>query len=524
MTSSPPLLSQIASIPVSSSSFKGISIITGITAILVYFHLRNRKSCIVGLKQPPPYPVLGNLPGLLLNMHRLYDQLVDGAETYGPTWTLSIPNVARIKAHIMTVDPAIIEYVLKTNFGNYQKGPIFKNVMTPLLGVGIFNADGEIWHRQRKITSHIFTTKNFREVINAVFLEDIESLLKVLQSAAKSNEVVDFHDLLHAFTLDSFAKIGFGTTLNCLANPTSPLPFATAFDKVLNLLTIIMLNPFAKYRYYLNGTQTEINNYIKVIDDFAYERIRERREERKRDGDGGERKVKDLLDLFMDSKNLDGDDGEMTDKELRDMVLNMILAGRDTTAQALSWSFYQLCLNPHVIEEIRNETMAVTGGKIPTHADISSMKYTTAVFYEVLRLHPSVPVESKICKNPDTLPNGVQVPAKTTITWPIYAMGRQESLWGPTAKVFDPSRWLTVNEDGTQQLKRENVFKWPVFNAGLRTCLGQQMATMEAVMVLSAVCNRFDFHLAPGQNVTYTTSVTLRMKNGIFIQFKERVG
>ncbi|KAJ3334265.1 hypothetical protein HDU76_003914 [Blyttiomyces sp. JEL0837] len=493
-------------------------IITTLTSLLLYIHLRNRRSSIKSLPQPPPYPLLGHLPFNLFHKNTRLERITANAEKYGPTWTISLPNFMGIKAVVITVDPVIVEYVLKGNFENFEKSPIFKSVMEPLLGKGIFNSDGDIVE-QRKISSHIFTARNFREVMNTIFLEDIDLLIKVLQKAASTNQVLDLHQLLHAFTLDSFAKIGFGTSLNCLQTPTSQLPFATAFDRVVHLLTLSTLNPLHKFTNYITGKQKEIDDLIKVIDEFAYERIRERREG-KREVDGG---MKDLLDLFMESGS--DREGGLSDKELRDMVLNMILAGRDTTAQALSWAFYELSKHPDVVERIRQETRLVTdnGENLLTTSDVPQMKYTTAVFYEVLRLYPSVPLEGKVCKNPDTLPGNIQIPSRTVVQWPIYAMGRMESLWGPTAKQFIPDRFLSIDQTNDNvSLKRENQFKYPVFNAGPRTCLGQQMATVEGVLVLSRVLEKFDFVVVEGQNVRYDVSLTLKMKDGVMVRVGER--
>jgi cytochrome P450 len=97
-------------------------------------------------------------------------------------------------------------------------------------------------------------------------------------------------------------------------------------------------------------------------------------------------------------------------------------------------------------------------------------------------------------------------------------MGRSTKLWGPTAKEFDPSRWL----DDSGNLKRESPFRNPVFNAGPRTCLGQNMAVAESVMVLCALFDAFDFELVEGQEVTYDVAITLRMKNPLFFKVSSR--
>jgi cytochrome P450 len=249
-------------------------------------------------------------------------------------------------------------------------------------------------------------------VYSKVIHEDIDHLIDYLRH--HEGEKVDMHILFHAFTLDSFAKIGFGKDLKCLENPDSPYPFATAFDSLVSIIIKNLVNPIYKITNWFDGTQKIMEDNLKLINDLAYETIKSRRKEMELNNEkenSESKRPKDLLDLFMESEYTSA--SGMSDEQLRNMILNMILAGnilfisicfskinyyiigRDTTAQSLSWTFFALSSRPDVIAKIRQEFQTVRNGVIPTFNEVSPLKYTTAVVYEALRLYPSVPVDVK---------------------------------------------------------------------------------------------------------------------------------
>ena len=139
-------------------------------------------------------------------------------------------------------------------------------------------------------------------------------------------------------------------------------------------------------------------------------------------------------------------------------------------------------------------------------------------FYETLRLHPSVPANQKYALDDDIWPDGTVIKKGDYVVWSPWAQGRLESVWGPDAKEFKPERWF--NEDG--DLKRENQGVWPAFHAGPRVCLGQNLATLEALVALTMLIKKYRFKMAPGQNVTYQLSLTLPMKDGMKVYVSQR--
>lgn len=294
------------------------------------------------------------------------------------------------------------------------------------------------------------------------------------------------------------SSLGFGVQLNALLNK-GKVPFAASFDEAQINCFDRFLNPFLPIQEALQPIlkpgSTTVKQHLRVVNEFAHGIINQRREELAK---GGE--FKDLLSRFMSTKN---ENGELLDDEtLRDMVLNFIIAGRDTTAQALSWTFYMLMLHPRVeaklFKEVQeNITDDLEKDSPAMYEVIRKMIYAHAVyvkrsisvdypahtyfnrFFEVLRLYPSVPTNVKVALEDDVLPDGTPVRKGDSVTWSPYGQGRSEKVWGPDAKSFRPERWIT--EDG--ELRRETQGKWPAFHAGPRVCLGNDQVQFKRCLL-----------------------------------------
>ncbi|KAI9139569.1 cytochrome P450 [Paraphysoderma sedebokerense] len=408
---------------------------------------------------------------------------------------------------ILTQEPKNVEYILKTNFDNFIKGHIFYENQMPLLGHGIFNSDGDAWRVQRKVASHIFNVKNFREFMGVVFEEHIDTLCSILGDAADTGSIVDIHDLFFRLTLDSFCEIGFGTKLGALKSP-QPIPFAAAFDRAQAIVDARFFSTKMLWFWseIFTGKRREMQNCVKIMDDFAYRMIKERKK------DPNLESHSDLLSRFLNLRDSDGQG--YSDKELRDIVLNFIIAGRDTTAQALSWTVYLLCQNPQVVDKFLQEIDTVTPDGYPTYDEVKNLKYGYNIFSEALRLYPSVPKEMKLALNECVLPDGTRVGKGDMVLWSPYVMGRLEAIWGKDALDFKPERW----EQG-----HPGQYKYPVFNGGPRVCLGQSMAYIEGVSCLTQITREFEFELTQERDeIRYAPALTLPMKNGLKVRVKRR--
>ncbi|KAI1314681.1 hypothetical protein EDD11_001893, partial [Mortierella claussenii] len=431
---------------------------TALAVYLLYLLIKYRDNAVgtrrTKLPGPRGLPFIGNLMLMattpMTQISQLHDRL---HEKYGSTWTYSMTGLGR---SIMVNDPAALEHVLKTNFWAYEKGPILRESLQDLLGSGIFAADGQDWKWQRKMASHIFNVKAFRDYTSNVFVQESTIVANYLDTIAEKGTTVDIHEILLKFTLDSFGEVSFGQSFGCLADPEKEVEFASAFDRLnATVSERLFLGPWRLVEWW-RGTAKQVAKDKKIVVDFSLDIIRKRRAQ------GYDKPQKDLLQLFMDLK---GDDGEsLSDDMLKDSILNFIIAGRDTTAQALSWMFYLMyrsSTDKNIVRKLQQEIDEVLGDELPTYESSKKMKYAEACMYEALRLYPSVPRNLKICVEDDILPNGVEIKKGEFFQWSPWTMGRDTAIWGPDAKEYNPERWFQ-NEKATPT-------KFPAFHAGPRT-------------------------------------------------------
>ncbi|CAO3600752.1 unnamed protein product [Absidia cylindrospora] len=463
------------------------------------------------------YPLLGTLPNLIRGKATIHDFITKAFDNADAT-TISVSTLG-LPHSVQTIDPANVEHILKNNFENYAKGPKFNEATSDMLGHGIFNANGEQWKWQRKAASLIFNVRNFRDHFTDVFVDEMDIMCKIFDKAIDTNQIVDLHDMMFRFTLDSFVLLGFGVDIKAMTHD-GKVPFAASFDELQINAFENFVDPFVNMKVALKKIfkpwEATPEYHLKVVNDFSQSVIDNRRKQL----EAGE-EHKDLLSRFMNARNEHGQ--LLNDSELRDTILNFIIAGRDTTAQALSWTFYCLAQHPRVEEKLVKEiqeyiTDEVEHDSTTLYEKINAMSYSHAVFYEVLRLYPSVPGNQKYALNDDIWPDGTPIRKGDYVSWSPYSSARCEKVWGPDAKQFKPERWLMP--DGS--LRRENAGKWPAFHAGPRTCLGQNLATLEALVALSMLLRRYKFTMVPGQNVTYTVSLTLPMKEGFKVLIEQR--
>ncbi|KAI9495238.1 cytochrome P450 [Zychaea mexicana] len=458
------------------------------------------------------HPLIGSLLYMIRNKARLVDYISDEFESNDVT-TLML-QIAGRPPRVLTIDPDSVEHMMKVNFSNYPKSLLLKHSFEDLLGDGIFASNGQTWKYQRKTASHVFNVANFRHLFTDVFLNKLDVVTRqIFDRSADTKEPVDFHDIILRFTLDSFVLLGFGVELHALTNKEG-VPFATSFDICQQNCFDRLHSPTTRIwealQPILSPRQVSIGQHYKTIKNFSLKIIRERR---KLVEEGG-KEFNDMLYRFMVTPDPNGK--ILEDRELAHTILNFIIAGRDTTAQALSWTFYNLMLYPRVEAKLLAEIEAhwpneKTMDSSALYEIVKSLTYAHAVLFETLRLYPSVPIASKHALEDDVWPDGTCVKKGDTVGWCPYAQGRSKRVWGNDARMFKPERW--IDNDGN--LVRESQGKWPAFNGGPRVCLGQNLAILEAIVAIATLLQRYKFSLVPGQEITYTASLTLPMKNGM---------
>ncbi|KAD5508639.1 hypothetical protein R6Q59_030731 [Mikania micrantha] len=419
-----------------------------------------------------------------------------------PTGTIHV----HVLNNIITANPDNVEYMIKTNFDNYPKGKAFSTILGDLLGRGIFNVDGHSWWFQRKLASLELGSLSIRSHALNVVIEEIESrLIPLITTAADDKDsILDLQDVFRRFSFDSICKFSFGLDPGSLNNLSGSRPVSeleSAFDTSTRLCAMRGLAPSPliwKFKRLFNiGSEKELKSSIDIVKRMAGRVIKERRES----GSG-----KDLLSRFM---------GSISDDDyLRDIVISFLLAGRDTVASALTSFFLLLTQNPKVLQKIREESDRVLGGSpdsIPGFGDLQHLHYLQAALHESMRLYPPVQFDSKFTKQDDVLPDGTFVKRGSRVTYHPYAMGRMERIWGSDSLQFKPERWI---RDG--KFKPESAYKYPVYQGGVRVCLGKEMSLVEMKCVALCLIRRFDVNVVnPNRVLRFSPGLTATVSGGL---------
>ncbi|XP_011628039.1 cytochrome P450 86B1 [Amborella trichopoda] len=448
------------------------------------------------------WPLLRDLPAVLINLPHIHNWSADVLRALGGTFTVRGPILTGMRI-VATCDPSNMEYVLKTRFSNFPKGPDFHDIFRELMGAGIFNTDGVDWQGQRRMANTHVHSKAFRIFVEKKSRElTFNNLVPILRQAAEEGAVVDFQDLMMRYTMDTTCAVLFGEAIGCLAPELPLVPFAQAMDEAMQAVMVRHILPWWKLMRWLGlGKEARLAQGVRTMDEFVARQVVRTRG--RGSGGGG-----DLLSIFA----MDGAIGT-DNRYLRDVAVNFLIAGRDTTGAALAWFFWLVSTHPEVEAKILTEI------KEKGTNDLSELHYLHAALSETLRLYPSVPLDHKGVREKDVLPDGTTVEPGTMLVYSIYATGRMEWIWGEDCLRFKPERWL--GEDG--KLRAESGFRFLAFNGGPRTCLGKEVAFVQMKCAAAAALSSFRLEVVAGHRVSTKPSVILVMKDGLKMRVTERL-
>ncbi|XP_022759520.1 cytochrome P450 704C1-like [Durio zibethinus] len=489
---------------------------------LILFILGIRICAGKSIKNPKYAPVKGTVFNQLLHYSYIYD--------YQTQITKKLPTFRLLsfgRSEIYTTDSRNIEHILKTNFDKYAKGKYHHENVSDYWGQGIFAVDGDKWRQQRKLASYEFSTRNLRDFSCSVFKRNAAKLVRAVSKLAVSGQVIEFQDMFMKCTMESMFKIGFGIDLNCLDWSSEGTFFIKAFDDANESLALRFVDPIWKLKRYLNiGSEASLKKNIKAVDNFIHNIINTKRKQLAMNPDGN---IKDdILSRFLAEGEKNPE--TITDQYLRDIILSFLFAGKDTSANTLSWFFYVLCKNPLIQEKVAQEVMDITCSKGNdancddfitniTEATLDKMHYLHATLTETLRLYPVAPADGRNAQVDDILPDGYKVKKGDDVIYLSYAMGRMTYIWGEDAEIFRPERWL---KDGVFQ--SESPFKFISFHAGPRICLGKEFAYRQMKILAIALIRYFRFKLADDtKDATYRVTFTLHMKGGLHLYAVPRI-
>ena len=383
--------------------------ISFLRALMAY----NRNS-----SRPIDWPVVRMLPGLLMNAQNLYEWLTILLIETGGNFQFWGPWFTNINYYV-TADPRNVEHVLRLNFNNYPKGPNFTDIFRDLLGNGIFNADNELWQLQRKASSLQMKSRLCKEFTDETIIVSVnKKLLPILHHFCGTATPIDLQDLMLRFTFDTMCNVGFGMDVGCLSHDLPSIPFASAFEHALDCTMLRFFLPptwWKTLKFLQIGKENGMPASIQAVNRFLDHIVLTRRRELQVDTCSNSKA--DLLSCFMRLEEY-----SLDDKFLKDMSINFLLAGRDTSALALSWFFWLVATHPHVEEKIIEEMNQVFGSSNKRSLSryvLHRLTYLHAALSEALRLYPSVPVDVKHIIEDDVLPDGNHIKKGHRLSYPF---------------------------------------------------------------------------------------------------------
>jgi len=413
-------------------------------------------------------------------------------------------DVVRVRIgheHVLFVyHPNDIRHVLVDESRRYRKETPGYGVLKLLLGEGLLTSEGAHWKRQRRISQPAFHRKVIAGFFNT-FLEQGQRMVLELSPHADSGAPVDMVAVLNKLTLRVAARTLFGTDVD-------EEQVGESLTVVLERFSALAVLPIPGGHLFPSPKNIRFRRAISDLHQVVDQIIAARRDQ--------DEMREDLLGLLMAS--VDDETGEgMTDRELRDEIMTMLLAGHETTANALCWTLMLLSKHPETARRLEAE---LDGGFEPAMESMEGLRkltYTSQVVSESMRLYPPAWILGRKAVVDDVI-GGFDVPAGTSVYMCQYATHRHPDFWD-NPEGFDPDRFA-VDGDGASRFSKQAYFP---FSMGQRKCIGDHFARMESVVLLAVLCRAYGFSLLPGHQVQADPSVTLRPAHSLPMTLSRRL-
>ncbi len=456
------------------------------------FGTRHERVGAAGLsKTRPPGPKGHPLTGNLFDYTRDHlGFLTRCAREYGDVVRLRFVNVP---VYLLN-HPDHVEYVLVRNNRNFIKSKGVRHSLG-FLGYGLLTSEGSFWRRQRRLAQPAF----HRERIDAygeVMVECAEHEV----SSWKSGEIRDVHEDMARLTLDVVTRTLFGTLLTVEFEEVG-----AALETIAQRFTGRGGVLFHIPEKVPTPANLRFRRAVRLLDGIIYRIIEERRASGERDGD--------LLSMLLEARDEETGEG-MSDGQLRDEVMTIFLAGHETTANALSWTWYLLAKHPEAEARLLEELDEVLEGRAPTVGNLPRLRYTDLVVKESMRLYPPVWAFGREAVE-DCKIEGYHVNAGTQLVMSQWVMHRDPRYY-ERAEEFRPERWANGS------VEKLPPFAYFPFGGGPRLCIGRSFARMEAVLLLATIARKFRLRPAQDRPVEPQPSITLRPRNGMRMALAKR--
>jgi cytochrome P450 len=436
-------------------------------------------------------PLLGNLLGMRNDPIAMFMR----ASRMGEIVKLDFPT--RV-VHLLTRSEHI-KHVFVDNHHNYDKGTRGYDVLRVGLGNGLLTSEGEFWKRQRRIAQPSFHHGRIAG-FGAIMTECTDKMIERWDRTKQDCKPFDLAAEMMALTLEI---VGLCLMSTDLSNDSDRV--AKALSALLHLTVDRITRPLAPPMFVPTPKNRAYKKALAELDRVVFDIIAERR--------SSPEPKNDLLDMLMRARDEETNEG-MTDRQLRDEVLTLVLAGHETTANALNWTFFLLSRNPAVRATMEREIEEVLGDRTPRVEDLHALRYTDAVIKESMRLFPPAWLTARRAIQDDEI-GGVHLAKDSMVFLSPYVTHRLP-IYFENPEGFFPERFL---EPDFEELPKYAYFP---FGGGPRICIGNGFAMMEAKLLLAQVAQRYRIDLVPGHPVIAEPVVTLRPKYGLQMVAKKR--
>ncbi len=408
--------------------------------------------------------------------------MMDNIQKYGETVHAQIG-----KSHMFIfTNPEDIHTVTVSLANKFNKGPEYKDQQRGLarfVGNGILVSDGEFWKKQRRLVSpalHVNRVNTYGDVM----VQYTDNMLNTWHDG----QHLDMDEQMMELTLKIVSQTLFKVD-------------ADEYTQTMGKILSILLRIGADFDIFPNWVPTPKHRReeraLQELDKILYALIENWREASVDRGD--------LLSMLMLAEDTDGN--HMSDKQLRDEIATLLLAGHETTANMLNWTWYLLSQNPDIEAKLHEEVDTVLQGRLPTLEDLKSLPYTDMVMKESMRIFPPAWGFTREA-NEDVEVNGKFVPKGSLVSLMVYGM-HHDPRWWEDPETFQPERFAPENED------RFHKRAYLPFGGGPRVCVGNSFATMEGRLLIATIAQRYKFTLAPDARIDKEALVTLRPRHGM---------
>jgi cytochrome P450 len=391
--------------------------------------------------------------------------------------------------------PDYIKDVLVTHHQSFMKGRALQRAKR-LLGEGLLTSEGDFHRRQRRLAQPAF--HRGRIASYGTVMTDYAARTA---SRWRDGETLDISQEMMRLTLAIVGKTLFDTDVEAEADE-----IGAALTSVMELFDFLLL-PFSELLE--KFPLPHVRRFQKAkerLDATIYRIIEERRRSREDRGD--------LLSMLLSARDEEGDGGQMTDLQVRDEVMTLFLAGHETTANAMTWTWYLLSQHPEVEAKLHDELDTLLAGRQPTVEDVARLRYTEMVLAESMRLYPPAWAIGRLALKDHPL-GGYTIPAKSLVLLSPYVTHRDERYFPDPAR-FDPERWTPEARESRPQ------FAYFPFGGGPRRCIGEGFAWMEGILLIAALARDWRMRLVPNHKVATMPVITLRPKHGMMMTMEKR--